>query len=278
MNKVKHQTREQRKAAKLAARTAKYGPKAKTSFRRNGLPILIGVAVMLTFMAALNGQWLAAQAKYHFTKPVFVAGAPAKVSPSTVITAADTKSPHPELGPQLTIPAIKVNAPIQLNQGSAEWQIQVGLRKGVVHYDNSANPGEVGNVAIFGHSSGQVWAPGDYKFIFTLLNKVQVDDAIYIDYNGTRYTYKVVNSEVVKPTDVAVLKQSADHELTLITCTPVGTSTNRLVVHAVQVSPDPEAKPAAQTAAKPAPQSAGAPTELPSGAHGSIWQSIRNLF
>ena len=94
-------------------------------------------------------------------------------------------------------------------------------------------------MVIFGHSSGQVWAPGDYKFIFTLLNKVAVNDAVYVDYNGTRYTYKVTGTEVVNPSDVKVLDQGTGHNLTLITCTPVGTSKSRLIVHAAQISPAP---------------------------------------
>jgi len=273
---AKAKTKAKAQAAKQAAQTAHYGPKAQVTFWRNIWPVLAGVLVMLAVMAALNGQWLTVQLKYRFTKPAVIAEAPVRVaSAGTGGQAASTKSPHPELGPQVTIPAINVVAPIELDQGTAEWQIQLGLRKGVVHYDSSALPGATGNVVIFGHSSGQPWAPGDYKFVFTLLDKVRADDAVYLDYNGTRYTYKVVRSEVVAPTDVGVLQQGSGHELTLITCTPVGTSKNRLVVHAEQVSPDPSAK--AQPAAA-ALKPAATPQELPGTAQGSIWQTIRSWF
>ena len=39
---------------------------------------------------------------------------------------------------------------------------------------------------------------------------------------------------------MSVLKSKNDSELSLITCTPVGTSKNRLIVHAKQVTPDPK--------------------------------------
>nr|HMM62465.1 sortase [Candidatus Saccharibacteria bacterium] len=61
--------------------------------------------------------------------------------------------------------------------------------------------------------------------------------------------------EVVKPTDVNKLVYKTDKPmLTLITCTPLGTSTNRLLVTAEQVSPDP-------SAATKAPADSGEPAQ-----------------
>ncbi len=231
-----------KKDAKEAKHVRKHGPRANTSFAKNIVPIVAGISVMLIVLLLLNAQWIEAQYKYRFSKPAAAATISSDSTPSGSSSSAavvDTKSPHPELGPQLTIPAINVQAPVKMDQGSAEWQIQIALRSGVVNYDNSAKPGQTGNVVIFGHSSGQLWAPGEYKFIFTLLNKVAANDAVYVDYNGTRYTYKVTSTEVVAPTDVKVLDQNSGHNLTLITCTPVGTSKNRLIVHAEQISPAP---------------------------------------
>lgn len=91
-----------------------------------------------------------------------------------------------------------------------------------------------------GHSSNDLFDPGDYKFIFAQLDKLQLGDTIYVHYNGTRYTYTVTKKEVVKPTNVnALLGMDSKPYLTLITCTPLGTATNRLLVKAEQVTPDP---------------------------------------
>ena len=125
------------------------------------------------------------------------------------------------------------------------------MEKGVAHFSipgASSHPGEIGNTALSGHSSNDLFDPGDYKFIFAQLDKLTIGDTIYANYEGKRYTYVVTKTEVVKPTDVSALVYPTDKPvLTLITCTPLGTALNRLLVTAEQVSPDPadaEAAPA----------------------------------
>ena len=58
-----------------------------------------------------------------------------------------------------------------------------------------------------------------------------------------RYTYTITKKEVVKPTDVQKLVYDTGGKpvMTLITCVPLGTAQNRLLVTAEQVSPDPTA-------------------------------------
>ena len=54
-----------------------------------------------------------------------------------------------------------------------------------------------------------------------------------------RYTYRVVKKEVVEPTNVAALVVETDKPLlTLVTCTPLGTSRYRLLVTAEQIAPN----------------------------------------
>ena len=53
-----------------------------------------------------------------------------------------------------------------------------------------------------------------------------------------RYTYRVIKKEVVDPSNVAALVVATDKPLlTLVTCTPLGTSRYRLLVTAEQISP-----------------------------------------
>jgi sortase A len=49
---------------------------------------------------------------------------------------------------------------------------------------------------------------------------------------GEKYVYKMTTSLVVDPNDTTVLAATDGPTLTLVTCTPKYTSTNRLVVHA----------------------------------------------
>jgi sortase A len=212
-------------------------PKAPVSFRKNVLPPILGLLMALSVFGLLNVQWIVAQLQYRFVHPV---SAQATIS---------TQSPDPTAPPAITIPKINVKAPIIADEPSTDdAKVQLAVRKGVLHYGSTATPGQRGNVVIVGHSSGAVWRPGAYKFVFTLLDKLQPEDKIIIDYNGTRYIYEVTEKYVIEPTDVSVLKQSDEPLLTLITCTPVGTNKHRLVVQAKQISPKAEtAEPAADT-------------------------------
>jgi sortase A len=250
-------------------------PKMPFSFRKHILPPAVGIFAMLLVFAALNSELIVAEVRYRFAKrqPVANLVVPAQASPTAVLPKPDPSKPS-----SITIPAISVNAPITFEPSTADWQIQIDLRHGVVHYGPTAVPGQNGNVVIVGHSSGVAWAPGNYKWIFTLLNKLKTGDQIEISYQGINYVYQVTGSEVISPTDMSVLNQTSTPTLSVITCTPVGTSTNRLVIHAKQISPSP-----VKTMAKPAPKLAPVAKDLPGGSDhstsfwGSVGHWVKNL-
>lgn len=197
---------------------------------------LVGLLFMGGVLAGMNSQYLAGRISYAF------ASRSVNSSPSLVITSSAQKAENPE--PTLIIPKINVDAPTIID-GSirSEEQIQLALRNGVLHFPGTALPGEKGNSVIIGHSSGRLWAPGDYKFVFSLLEKLETGDKIFLDYDGIRYAYEITERTIVDPTQVSVLNQTEDYRLTLITCHPVGTNTQRLVLSALQVSPEPVKNP-----------------------------------
>lgn len=166
-------------------------------------------------------------------------------------TAESTQAVKPQIGPEpvLSIPKINVSAPIVFAKSNAEAAIQKDLESGVVHYANTAMPGTNGNSVIFGHSSNDWWEPGNYKFVFVLLDKLVIGDTLTINYNSQQYMYEVIETKVVPPTDLSVLNSNGIAEVTLITCTPPGTNWKRLIVRAKQVSPSPSGPP--QAAAEP---------------------------
>lgn len=143
--------------------------------------------------------------------------------------------------PTLTIPKINVTAPIIFSPSIDENAIQKSLESGVVHYGNTAKPGQAGNSVIFGHSSNDWDKPGNYKFIFVLLEKLAVGDTFSVDYNNTRYDYQIYERKIILATDVNVLQPTATPTSTLITCWPTGTSQKRLIVRGKQISPVPSA-------------------------------------
>jgi LPXTG-site transpeptidase (sortase) family protein len=141
--------------------------------------------------------------------------------------------------PEVIIPKINVEIPVIYDVTTIDDNaIETALERGVVHYADTAAPGQNGNVVVVGHSSNNIFNPGKYKFAFVLLSKMENGDTFYLQKDGKRYTYQVYEKKIVKPTDVSVL-QPADKQATatLITCDPPGTSTNRLVVVGEQISP-----------------------------------------
>lgn len=130
----------------------------------------------------------------------------------------------------LKIEKLSLEAPIIWNVD--EQDILENLKNGVVHYKGSSMPGDGGNVFITGHSSNYFWIKSDYNQVFALLDKLDKTDRISISYNNKIYTYEVVEKKVVNPSQVEVLNATKNEVLTLMTCWPVGTSLNRLIVQA----------------------------------------------
>ncbi len=141
--------------------------------------------------------------------------------------------------PEIIIPKINVEIPvIYFVKTTDEQAVENGLDNGVVHYADTAQPGQDGNLVIVGHSSSNIFNTGRYKFAFSLLRRLGNGDIFYLQKDGVRYTYQVYKKEVVRPTDVNVLgPQEKTATATLITCDPPGTSSNRLVVVGQQISP-----------------------------------------
>lgn len=146
---------------------------------------------------------------------------------------AEKTTPFNSKNNNLFIPKISVDAPISWNINSNDTL--PALEKGVAQYAGTALPGQIGNIFISGHSSYYWWKEGSYKEVFALLDQLQKGDKIYITYEKKVYVYQVTDKKVVKPTDVEVLDQTDTKTLSLMTCFPVGTNINRLVVTAKQL-------------------------------------------
>ncbi|MBR3231023.1 class E sortase [Candidatus Saccharibacteria bacterium] len=205
---------------------------AKKSRRiRKLIPIIAGVGVMLLILFLQYNRLIFA--------PIMAYVSPGNV-PASSIEAIDptiTQAVSPE--PRLIIPKLNVDVPVHFGISLAE--VMDAMNNGVAHYriaGASAYPGEVGNLVITGHSAGDVYSSNPYKYIFSGLERLEDGDLIYINYNSVRYTYRVVKKEIVEPSNVAALVVDTDKPLlTLVTCTPLGTSRYRLLVTAEQIAP-----------------------------------------
>jgi LPXTG-site transpeptidase (sortase) family protein len=165
---------------------------------------------------------------------------PSREVSSTPIILTGTSTAAADTPPNVTIPKINVQIPVDFSVNSYDENvIENDLNSGVIHYPNTVLPGQNGNAAYFGHSSGNIFNNGKYKFAFTLLHDLTTGDLFYLTYNSSTYAYRVFAREVVPPTDISVINDTQGKQATaeLITCDPPGISTNRLVVWGEQISP-----------------------------------------
>jgi sortase A len=144
-----------------------------------------------------------------------------------------TISIYPTQGSYVVIPKIHAEAPIIWNVDP--WNSRVylqALQQGVAHAKGTSLPGMDGTVFLFAHSSGMPWDLAKYNTIFLRLGELQKGDVIVITKSAKRYRYIVRETKVVWPNDVKYLVETKRTQLILQTCTPIGTSLQRLLVFA----------------------------------------------
>jgi sortase A len=227
---------------------------------RHFVPAAAGLGIIVLFLFLQYNRVLMSNVQAYIS-PGNVNPANFIVNPSTELTVGPD--------PKLIIPKINVDVPV-IYDVTPDYDAQMQAMEGGVAYFGipgaSSKPGQVGNTVLSGHSSNDILDKGDYKFIFARLDQLETGDSIYVNYQGKRYTYTVTKKKVVTPTQVdALVYPTTKPELTLITCTPLGTSLNRLLVTAEQVSPNPStaiAAPATNTSSSSTSMPGNSPTLL----------------
>lgn len=90
--------------------------------------------------------------------------------------------------------------------------------------------------------------------LFTNLNDAAVGDRFTVSVLDQTLTYEVIEMLVIEPDETeAILPVANTDMLTLITCTPLGINSHRILVNAVRVTPTPIADEAAAAAAPDLP-------------------------
>ena len=126
----------------------------------------------------------------------------------------------------------KLNTQLHIDSVDIEGNIFQGINsktmdKGFWHFPTSVYPGQKGNSVIISHRFLHVPPAKD---TFFNLDKVKKGDSVVIEQENDKYTYIVSDVKIVEKNDVSVLQNSDDYQITLITCTPLWTSHQRLVV------------------------------------------------
>lgn len=117
------------------------------------------------------------------------------------------------------------------------------LALGVGHYVGTAGPGQVGNFAVAGHRT-------TYGRPFHDVDQLVDGDRVVVETAAQVYVYEVTSHEIVRPGDVQVIAPVPDEPgtaptealITLTSCHPKYSATERFVVHGRLVDTVPRAQ------------------------------------
>jgi sortase A len=160
--------------------------------------------------------------------------------PEPTLPAEATASRPPSTSPptRLVLPSIDLDVAVRpvgvrtVGKGSNARTVWGDLPDAAAFHNTSAYPGNVGNTVINGHRD-------IYAAVFRHLDQVKVGDEVVLYVGETAYPYQVTEVLIV-PETFATAAQRAENQqligyipeerLTLVTCTPVGLATHRLLV------------------------------------------------
>ena len=134
---------------------------------------------------------------------------------------------------RLQYPALSIDLPVY--HGTADST----LLKGVGHLEGTSLPvGGEGTRSVLTAHRGLPTAT-----LFNKLDRSAVGDTITVSVLDRVLSYRVVDTRVIQPDDTeSIAAESGEDLLTLITCTPLGINSHRILVTAQRVAPTPDAE------------------------------------
>jgi len=179
--------------------------------------LLCGVSLIAWCGYVLADAWKFQRTGQRQVESFLIArtGAPASVN----------HSPPPASGGllgRLDIPRLGISVIVVEGTGSKT------LRRAAGHISGTALPGQRGNIGISGHRDT----------FFRPLRNIRRDDVITVATLDGLYSYRVMSTTIVSPSDVSVLNPGGTETLTLVTCYPfylVGAAPGRFIVRAERI-------------------------------------------
>ncbi|MDQ6694924.1 MAG: sortase [Chloroflexota bacterium] len=141
---------------------------------------------------------------------------PTPTTPPTPTVAAQLLLPT-----RLRIPAMFLDSVVRevtVNMGT--WEV---APMDIGHHEGTGVPGEQGNVVLAGHRDIN-------SALFRDLDRLKPGNDLFVTNSLGEYRYVVKESFVVGPSHTEVMDPTGDRRVTLITCTPIGLDTQRLIV------------------------------------------------
>lgn len=125
---------------------------------------------------------------------------------------------------RLIIPSMNINDDVM--NGTSNSSLKHG--PGLYDVAQIPRPGYNVNTSLAGHRAGY----GRYGNLFKEIEELKENDRIYLVDKEYIYIYEYVDSKVVEPSDISVLYLQGFTCLTLTSCHPLGSNTQRIVVRA----------------------------------------------
>jgi sortase A len=172
--------------------------------------------------ADLRDDFEAAQEAFQATTTTTEPAPIVSPGPTTTTTTTPPVLPPLEEGQWLGIIEIPK---IGVDKIFVEGTSRDDLKKGPGHYIGTPIPGQLGNAAIAGHRT-------TYGAPFNRLDELAPGDEIITTTLVGRYTYKVRETLIVGPDDTYVVDNTPDAQLTLTSCHPKYSASQRIVVKA----------------------------------------------
>jgi sortase A len=216
-----------------------------------GVFVALGVAgaLVVPMVSGAASTTAPLQRAVSVDQPV-AAAAPAVIPPTdAAVAAAAWSAVHPPPPPPLPVPAalpdpsahrdlVEIGR-IQIPRTGVDQPVREGVEQMVIdagpaHWPGTAAFGGWGNVVLAGHRTSHT------EPFLRNAELAAGDDIVLSDPTGS-YHYAVTSVEVVPNTAMWIVDQHPGRTLTIFTCHPIGSSAERLVVHAeLRTRPRPE--------------------------------------
>jgi LPXTG-site transpeptidase (sortase) family protein len=155
-------------------------------------------------------------------------------TPQVQSTPNDPEKEAPDTSPvnRIVIPALGLDTVVKyVPYDGLTWLI-AGLLQEVAWMGDTSWPGLGGNTGLAGHVTLRNGAEGPFRY----LGDLQAGERVYVYTEKNIYAYRVRGKETVDETDLSVLNQDTNNQITLITCTEwdavSGFYKKRLIVYA----------------------------------------------
>lgn len=165
---------------------------------RNKLLIFIGIFLMIVF-----ASWRIYQARIlSFTKAY-----PTEVRQESKVA-------------RVVIPSLKID--LSVEEGKIERGVWSISQRGASHLDVSKNPGEGGNIVVYGHNKKAIFGP--------ILWAEKGEKITLIDKDDKEFNYQVIETKTVSPDQIEYVLPKNEEILTLYTCTGFADSKKFIVI------------------------------------------------